>query len=464
MIPSFQKSLSASWIVTILLTFPASAADDLLVNSDFERGREGWSDFWSRTPGGSATLDTERKHSGKQSLRVEHTGTQDWSVSQTQRLDVQPEQIYELSGCLWVEGQGDAMLCVILYDAQNKALAWSHGGQTVRAADGWQQVQSRFLIPRGTATIVPRLIGNGPATVWLDDAQLKPAGSVQDMRTAELADELTVSNPVLQVTLRTTDGTLAVRDRRTGQTWQQCSGGALIVLDAHAAEQCIELQLLEPAAMLRMTVTIELDAVQSELVVNLAATGEIREAIRYPGPFLTEPGTQLILPVNEGISYPADDATLPPMHYHTYGGHGLCMGWWGQTDGRRAVLAIVETPDDAGVRLPREDGLLRLQPEWVPQRGQFGPQRRLRYVFLDDGGYVAMCKRYRRYAQEIGLLKTLAEKRQEIPAVDLLLGPRSSPDLPRSASGRDQADLVEQSQHAGAAAADERVGRADQPL
>jgi hypothetical protein len=414
--------LFLAWMVAMLLVFEAAAADELIVNGDFEQGPQGWSDFWSRTPGGSATRDTGRKHGGKQSLRVEHTGSQDWSVSQTGRLDVQPEQIYELSGWLWVEGQGDATLSVILYDAQDEALSWSHGGQTVRAADGWQQVQSRFLIPPGTATILPRLIGNRPATVWLDDVQLRRAGSVAEMRSADLPDELTVSNSLLQVALRTRDGTLCVTDRRTGQMWEQRSGSPLIVLDAQAAERNLQVQLLEPAAMLRMTATVELAADQAELVVRLAAKDAFREAIRYPGAFITQAGTQLILPVNEGISYPADDATLPSMVYHTYGGHGLCMGWWGQTDGRRGVLAIVETPDDAGVRLPRQDGLLCLQPEWIPQRGMFGPERRLRYVFLDDGGYVAMCKRYRRYAQEIGLLKTLAEKRREVPAVDLLVG------------------------------------------
>ena len=41
------------------------------------------------------------------------------------------------------------------------------------------------------------------------------------------------------------------------------------------------------------------------------------------------------MPVNEGMSYPVDDPSLPPMHYILYGGHGLCMGWWGVTDGRR---------------------------------------------------------------------------------------------------------------------------------
>jgi len=44
-----------------------------------------------------------------------------------------------------------------------------YGGQTVNAADGWQPLRSRFLIPAGAATILPRLIGTGSSQVWLDD-------------------------------------------------------------------------------------------------------------------------------------------------------------------------------------------------------------------------------------------------------------------------------------------------------
>ena len=46
------------------------------------------------------------------------------------------------------------------------------------------------------------------------------------------------------------------------------------------------------------------------------------------------------------------------MNYYLYGGHGLCMGWYGVTDGAAGMMALVETPDDAAVRIPRQAGLL----------------------------------------------------------------------------------------------------------
>ena len=424
--PTRTRQTPVRWapVLAALLLLPAaaSAAEDLLAGGDFEQDLSGWSPFWSRTPGGAAALDAERPHGGRRSVRIEHTGSEDWSFSQARRLEVKPGQIYELSGWVRLEGEGSTTLCVVLYDGQGKALDWSFGGRTARAADRWQALRSRFIIPPGAAAIQPRLIGSGPATVWLDDAVLTLAGSLDDLRAENLPDMLAAANRVLEVAFHTADATFLVMDLRTGQTWQQRPGQQVIVLGAKTAEGGFDLRLLEPAGMLQIDATIRLDPRQPELAVELAAEGRLAGNLRFPAPFVTGKGTFLILPVNEGISYPVDDDALRPMNYYLYGGHGLCMGWWGATDGQRAMMAIVQTPDDAAVRVPRVDGRLCLAPEWVPQKGQFGPPRRLRYVFFDQGGHVAMTKRYRRHAKDVGLLNTLAEKREAIPAVDRLVG------------------------------------------
>jgi hypothetical protein len=126
--------------------------------------------------------------------------------------------------------------------------------------------------------------------------------------------------------------------------------------------------------------------------------------------------------MNEGISYPVEDETIEPIRLVAYGGHGICMAFWGATDGQRGYMAIIETPDDASIDIRRSGGRLYVAPLWEPQKGQFGYARKLRYIFFDKGGHVAMCKRYRAYAQKIGLLKTLKQKQQENPNVDLLIG------------------------------------------
>jgi len=72
--------------------------------------------------------------------------------------------------------------------------------------------------------------------------------------------------------------------------------------------------------------------------------------------------------------------------------------------------------------LRRSKGLLTAGPVWEAQKGEFGYERRIHYIFFDSGWSVAMAARYRRYIEERGGLVTLAQKREKNPNVDLLLG------------------------------------------
>ena len=237
-----------------------------------------------------------------------------------------------------------------------------------------------------------------------------------------LPEPLSIRNRWLTLTLRTAGGEMSVTDHRTGRRWGQQSGGpGLIALSASAGER-LELVLLDVGSGLRITNRWMLEAEAPEIVTTLETEGELSDPVRFPYPFVTEAGTRLVVPLNEGIAYPVEDSTVETMRLIAYGGHGLCMAFWGVTDGEAGHLAILETPDDAAIRLRRRDGLLAVQPEWESQRGRWGYRRSLRYVFFDAGGHVAMAKRYRGYAKSIGRFKTLAEKRAENPNVDLLAG------------------------------------------
>jgi hypothetical protein len=408
--------------ILLALALASPAQENLLVNGDFEQGLAGWSDLWTRTPGGKISLDPQQRHGGAQAARIEYTGSEDWSLVQQRSLEVKPGQIYALGGWVRVTGQGDTTLCVTLRDASEKVTDWVFAGQTTGATEGWRLLRSRFVVPPGSKTVQARLIGRGPATVWFDDARLVLQGSVDEMRRKDLPATLRADNRFLDVVLRTADGSLSVTDRRSGRCWAQWPRNPIVALDAQAVASGFSLTVLDPATMLRLQATVRLEPERPEVVVELAAKGEMPSPIVFPQPLATDRETSLILPLNEGISYPAADPTIEPDYHYLYGGHGLCMAWYGQTDGRRGVMTIVETPDDAGVRMIRREGLLSLSPEWEPQKGQFGYARRLRWVFFDEGGYVAMCKRYRQHAQETGLFKTLAEKRRENPNVDLLVG------------------------------------------
>ncbi len=232
-----------------------------------------------------------------------------------------------------------------------------------------------------------------------------------------------LENASLLVKFHPASAAFSVTDKRTGTTWNPLLVGQEIeFLSCEQVDRGISYEFPEEATQLRMKAVLALDASAPELSLTLSDAGMFAGKLAYPPPFSTSKGDFLIVPLNEGISYPTDDMGVEPIKLILFGGHGLCMPWYGVTDGKQGWMSIVETPDDAGVDIARPDGLLHIAPEWYSQKGAFAYERKIRYVFFDKGGYVAMAKRYRQYAQETGLFKTLTEKRQERPDVDKLVG------------------------------------------
>ncbi len=185
---------------------------------------------------------------------------------------------------------------------------------------------------------------------------------------------MTIRNATVEVALRTADATFAIKDCRSNRTWVQCAGaGPLVVLRAKADGGMINLELLDSESMHKVAARAWLDGDTPDIVVALRAEGEMDVPLAWPAPFASAKGQQLILPVNEGISYPADDESLPVMRYYLYGGHGFCMPWYGAVEDDTGWMAIIETPDDAAVSIPRREGLLCLVPEWEPQKRAFWP-------------------------------------------------------------------------------------------
>jgi len=412
-------------ILTACLCFAANdphAGDERIVNGDFERDLEGWHSFWARDGKGNASLESEAVHGGRKCVKIEHTGGRDWSFQQEATLDVRPGQIFELHGWVRLRGSGTATLCVILRNAEQKVLDWSYGGQSTGQTDDWKPLRCRFLIPQDGREMTARLIGSGPATVWLDDVTLVCTEDLQQLQSPDLPEQLSLRNDCLDVHFSTQRAALEVTDRRSQHGWRQADAERLVVLSAEQAGDSIGFTWLDTQAMRKGSGRIQLVPDQAEVQLELSADGEMIGSLNYPPPWITESGMTLILPVNEGISYPVDDPSLPEMNYYLYGGHGLCMAWYGIVQDEIGLMTIVDTPDDAAVRLPRREGRLTLAPQWLPQKGQFGPSRRLRYVFLDRDNYVAMCHHYRRHREQLGLVKTLAQKREENPHVDQLIG------------------------------------------
>ena len=220
-----------------------------------------------------------------------------------------------------------------------------------------------------------------------------------------------------------------VEDKRTGRMWRP-SDKAYGKFDETSRvvlpDGTVRVTYMDPKSLVGWQAEYRVEKDKPEITVSILGKGDMPRSLNFPMPFATKKGDRLIVPLNEGISYPADDDASIPGRLIAYGGHGICMAFFGvQDDASEAGwMAILETPDDAALVSRRDEKtrLWELGPSWDSQKGLFGYTRRIRYIFLDNGGYVAMCKRYRAYVKNMGLFKSFSEKVKERPLVDRLLG------------------------------------------
>lgn len=155
-----------------------------------------------------------------------------------------------------------------------------------------------------------------------------------------------------------------------------------------------------------------------------------------------------VMPHTQGILIPRNWPKVIDAPYTDQGkiglvyGRSLYMPWWGVTSKDKSAMFLIETPDDAGIRLfhSPEEGT-SVTPKWLHTLGRMGYTRRARLKFI-DGGYVAMAKAYRGTAKENGTFRSITEKIAETPSYAKLIG---SPILHVTAR---QYDALQQSRRA----------------
>ncbi len=100
------------------------------------------------------------------------------------------------------------------------------------------------------------------------------------------------------------------------------------------------------------------------------------------------------------------------------------MPWFGQVRPDGGYIAICMQPWDAAFQVdhPANGPYTHVGFRWLPSLGKMDYRRVVRYTFLTDCDYNSLCKVYRKYSMETGLLTTLAEKAARNPNVDKLIG------------------------------------------
>jgi len=174
-----------------------------------------------------------------------------------------------------------------------------------------------------------------------------------------LDGHLALTNAALVVGVNTSNATFSVLDRRTGRLWtQRAARVEVAVTDARLEFNEIDLRLRHIASGLVLKAQFVIEPAKPEFTVSLVGNGALSGPVRYPYPFASEPADRLVVPMNEGISFPVEDKSIETFRLIAYGGHGICMAFWGVTNDRQGHAVIIETPDDAAIHLVRLDEML----------------------------------------------------------------------------------------------------------
>lgn len=378
-------------------------------------------------------------------------GKQDWCVYAFPELQASPGEIYTLSARLdrhpGEDGDDKAKNCainVILTGKDGKVVSWAWS--TMRLEVG-KASECSFMVPPDVVRICPRISGNNEFAGRISALGCrKDAG--RGIALLPLTNEWRISSANVDVRITAKNASFAVTDRRTGVTRESVAGfghglaASWYVTDAYSDAHRVRLGAIDAETLLPYTVTYRIDPLTDELTVSLAGDPSARSKFgteawgapprMFPHPIASLAGERLVLPANEGIAFPVDEPYRERRSYQTFCGHGLSMAFFGvcadadaNGKGGAGYGAIIETPDDAGVRVCQDldrNILLTCAPGWKDECGRFGYTRTVRYFFFTEGGHVALAKRYRAYAKGKGLLVPFSEKVRTRPNVDRLLG------------------------------------------
>ncbi|MBN1699112.1 MAG: carbohydrate binding domain-containing protein [Spirochaetales bacterium] len=412
----------------LFITSPLFAHDayNLIENGTFESGLSGWSALWTREAGlGNAAIETGDGHNGTHSLKITHRGTEDWSFGHEKRFDVIPGEVYESGG--WVKCSGmksRVQLSVVTRDHKGTVLDWLFGITESGGTHDWETISRRFIVPSGCSTIQFRITGKGTGTCRLDDLFLVRCKEAPDPSTIGFDLPAVIESGGVSVSFHPPGYHMALRFGESSPAYRIDGFGSRSFPLKIVKEK--DRLLLGIRSLYGPDISAEI-AISDSMTVTFSIRGDGRldTDFPFPGSILAGTGESWVIPSNEGLLIPADDRLFHAWRYDLSSGHsGLCMPFIGLTDGGRGITAVCETPDDAHVefRKPDKDGTSGFAFGWKPQKGAWGYERKIRFRYVPENGYVGIAKAYRQYAAANGLLATLKEKRDKVPAVDLLVG------------------------------------------
>ncbi len=408
------------------------AAQNLVSNPGFEDGLNGWSTIWARQSGAATALVAAAPvHAGTGALRVQHSGTEDWSIQPQTGfpLAVLPGRIYAYSAWVRVDSlvsSGDVQLSLVLRDAAAEVTDWSYAQLSCSLSTGsYRQYTSRFLVPESAASIAPRLIGYDRCDVYADDFSLQLVDSLP----ATVLHPFILRNSQVEVVISPLSFVIDLHAlSSTGHHITQPTGlFEPRSVDSTADSIVFHCTFVRGGWPCDIAVALEGPAVR--ITIHADSASVLDDDFVFPGPIPSADDGQIVLGKGTGLIMPASNVPsyLQGYRWHAFYSWQSDMSLVGVTDAalQRGYAIATADPWFTRAQMSAPMGSTANAPHIVhePAKHQFGkPSRTLYYAAFDGGGYVAMAKWYRSVAEKHGWVRTFAEKTVQVPATERLKG------------------------------------------
>lgn len=320
----------------------------------------------------------------------------------------------------WGFAPGDAGVEIACFSSAPRAEGCRAAAQAT--ATGWRL---EAFVPRAQITALP----DGPRAgaelllaVGVNDTDVKPGRQAQLFYPAGYQHRVFSTHALARLAATGQAEAPSTRTHRPGNVTVR----QVAALPAPENGVQVELDYANAGVALPLTVRVWLPAGEADVLFELSGNPAVAfRELALPAPFvLDEPEARLVIPQNAGLLFGVDELEWDNKNL----GGFMSMPWFGAADlaSGQGYVCIFDTPDDVFYRGQKARGtardVLTARTCFQPRKGQLAYPRRLLFHFADRGGYVALAKRYRAYAQAKGMVKTLAEKRRERPNIDRLVG------------------------------------------
>lgn len=406
-VQTLQKSIKS--------TVYANESEYLLDDSFESQGsQDNWSKLWMREEDKVTQRYDSQGIDDSHCLLIESESEKDWSYWHNKIIQVEEGDVFNFKGVVKTQGKEiRANLSIVLYDKNKKVVQWSYAKESVGNTENkWVKLSHRFISPKGIEYIKFGLTGAGIGKSWFDYVKFQKEGK-SIAADKELKRNYSLESTLVFYKLDIEKGVISVLDKRINKEW--IASNALdnfFILEVKKINAfCSSLKMIDRESLQEYKITINLDQDLAEINYEVVQVGSEKfDKLEFPPIFNLKEKMHIVVPLQEGMLLPADFPVDDfPMRLR-YGG-GCPMAFIGVIDGERGWIEIIETPNDFEIGRDKDrEGNLLMKNRWISEKGFFGYKRKIKFCFFDKGGYVAITKRYRQYANDKGLFKALKEK------------------------------------------------------